>query len=117
MGIDVLKMPHHGSIRNTTERFLAFFLAGHYVFSGDGKHDNPDAPTIEAVVKMHGEREIQMHFTNADVTWSKPYELEKNGKSAANLTELLTELRAAYQGQWKANARRPSDKAVVVELP
>jgi hypothetical protein len=117
VGIDVLKMPHHGSIRNTTERFLAFFLADHYVFSGDGKHDNPDAPTIEAVVKMHGERQIQMHFTNADVAWSKPYELEKNGKTVGNLTELLTELRAAYQGQWMANARRPSDKAVVVELP
>ena len=115
--IDLLKMPHHGSIRNTTERFLTFFVADHYVFSADGKYDNPDAPTIEAVVKMHGEREIELHFTNEDVTWSKPYKLEKNGKSAANLTELLTELRAAYQGQWKANARRPSDKAVVVELP
>jgi hypothetical protein len=67
--LDLLKMPHHGSIRNTTETFLKFFVADHYVFSADGKYDNPDASTIEALVKMHGERKIVMHFTNENVKW------------------------------------------------
>ena len=78
-------MPHHGSIRNYTEAFLKFFVADHYVFSADGKYDNPDAPTIEALVKMHGKRKIVMHFTNADVTWTKPYKLEKNKTKVRNL--------------------------------
>ena len=34
------------------------------------KYDNPDAPTLEALVKMHGDRKITLHFTNEDVTWS-----------------------------------------------
>jgi hypothetical protein len=115
--IDLLKMPHHGSIRNTTESFLRFFEADHYVFSADGKYDNPDAPTIEALVKMHGNRQIVMHFTNADVSWKNPYALEKNNAEVRDLDGLLTALRAAYPGPWAVNLRKPADKSVVVELP
>jgi len=115
--IDLLKMPHHGSIRNTTESFLEFFVADHYVFSANGKYDNPDAPTIEALVKMHGKRKIVMHFTNEDVKWKKAYKLEKNKKSVRNLEELLTALHAAYSGPWTTNVRSPNDKSVVVKLP
>src|SRR5262249_62108630 len=109
-------MPHHGSIRNTTEPFLAFFVADHYVFSADGKYDNPDAPTIEALVKMHGKRKIVMYFTNEDVKWKKTYKLEKNKASARNLGELLTALRTAYPGPWDAKLRKPDGKSVVVNL-
>jgi hypothetical protein len=115
--VDLLKMPHHGSIRNTTEPFLKFFEADHYVFSADGKYDNPDAPTIEALVKMHGNRKIVMHFTNADVSWKKAYKLEKNKAKACNLDELLKVLRSAYPGPWSANLRKPADKSVIVQLP
>lgn len=115
--IDLLKMPHHGSIRNTTKSFLEFFVADHYVFSANGKYDNPDAPTIEALVKMHGKRKIVMHFTNEDVKWKKAYKLEKSKKSVRHLEEMLTALHAAYPGPWTANIRSPNDKSVVVKLP
>jgi hypothetical protein len=115
--IDLLKMPHHGSIRNTTKQFLEFFTATHYVFSANGKYENPDAPTLEALVKMHGKRKIVLHFTNADVVWKDPYPLEKGGAKARNLQELIDALHAAYGGPWSANMRKPTDKSVVVELP
>lgn len=118
--IDLLKMPHHGSIRNTTEKFLKFFEADNYVFSANGKFDNPDPPTVEALVKMHGQRKIVLHFTNADVVWSdkvSPYKLEKNGAKVKNLSELLPALKAAYGGQWSAQTRKPADKSVIVQLP
>ena len=115
--IDLLKMPHHGSIRNSTKEFLEFFVADHYVFSANGKYDNPDAPTLEAVIKMHGARKINLHFTNADVTWSEPYKLEKTNNSVRNLPDMLTSLRAAYPGPWTANLRKPANKSVVAELP
>jgi beta-lactamase superfamily II metal-dependent hydrolase len=115
--IDLLKMPHHGSIRNTTKAFLEFFVADHYVFSANGKYNNPDAPTLEAVVKMHGNRKIVLHFTNEDVTWDKAYKLEKGKTKVRNLDEMLTALHAAYSGPWTANLRKPDDKSVVVKLP
>jgi beta-lactamase superfamily II metal-dependent hydrolase len=115
--IDLLKMPHHGSIRNCTARFLTFFLADHYVFSADGKYDNPDPPTVEAVVKLHGDRGIKMYFTNEDVTWSASYTLEKGGKKVGNLKDLLASLHQAYPGTWKETFRAKTDKSVVVTLP
>ena len=115
--IDLLKMPHHGSIRNSTEKFLKFFIADHYVFSADGKHDNPDAPTVEAVVKLHGARKVKMYFTNEEVTWSESYKLEKGGKKVGNLKDLLASLHQAYPGAWKETFRAKTDKSVVVTLP
>ena len=115
--IDLLKMPHHGSIRNTTEAFLEFFIANHYVFSANGKYNNPDAPTLEAVVKMHGGRKIVLHFTNEDVTWDEAYKLEKDKTKVRSLGEMLTALHAAYPGPWTANLRKPDDKSVIVKLP
>ena len=114
--IDVLKLPHHGSIRNVTKALLEFFVAEHYVFSADGKHDNPDAPTIEAVVKMHGKRNIVLHFTNEDVKWSEAYKLEKNKKAVRNLKDMLNALHDAYPGPWSENIRKPNDHSVVVRL-
>lgn len=114
--IDLVKMPHHGSIRNATKDFVDFFVANHYVFSADGKYNNPDAPTVEAVVAAHGHRPIHMHFTNQDVKWSKAYKPSKGGKSVRTLKELLAALHKAYPGPWKENLRRPNDKSVAVEL-
>ena len=114
--IDLLKMPHHGSVRNTPKNFLQLFVADHYVFSANGKYDNPDPPVIEAIVKMRGHRKIALHFTNADLTWSKPYKLEKDKQTVSNLAGMLAALRTAYPGPWSANARKPSDKSVAVQL-
>ena len=114
--LDVLKMPHHGSIRNCTEKFLKSFVAKHYVFSANGKFDNPDAPTLEALVEIHGNRDIVLHFTNEDVTWEETQKVQKSGAKVKNLTEMLQALRAAFPGPWKANARKATDKSVVVQL-
>ena len=58
------------------------------MFSADGKHDNPDAPTVEALVKIHGQRKIVLHFTNEDVTWSEVYktreERQEGGEAAGS---------------------------------
>ena len=58
-----------------------------------------------------------MHFTNENVTWKDPgYTLEKNGAKVKNLKEMLQALRTAFPGPWKANARKATDKSVVVQL-
>jgi beta-lactamase superfamily II metal-dependent hydrolase len=114
--IDLLKMPHHGSIRNSTKEFLEFFAADHYVFSANGKYNNPDAQTVEAVVKMHGDRKIVLHFTNRDVTWDAVYKLENGKTKVRSLRELLEALQTAYPGAWTANLRKPNDKSVIVKL-
>lgn len=46
MKVDVLKVPHHGSDRNLELEFFRRIHADHYVFSGDGKHGNPERDTL-----------------------------------------------------------------------
>ncbi|MCE1237123.1 MAG: hypothetical protein LWW93_12305 [Hyphomicrobiales bacterium] len=120
--LDVLKLPHHGSWRNVSKEFLEVFPADHYVFSANGKDDNPDPPTIELIVATFADRPFTLHFTNGDVEWSKAYELDRpnstTGKreTVRTLPDLLVALRAAYGGTWTTTARSGSDRAVRIEL-
>ena len=63
--VDILKMPHHGSARNVTEEFLATVTADHYVFSANGKYDNPDLATLKLFSKVRGPAACTVHLTNA----------------------------------------------------
>jgi hypothetical protein len=45
--VDILKMPHHGSIRNADADFFNVVTADHYLISANGTFDNPDKPLLE----------------------------------------------------------------------
>jgi hypothetical protein len=47
--VDVLKLPHHGSIRNVDERFFERVRARHYVISANGRDGNPDDETLDLI--------------------------------------------------------------------
>lgn len=63
--VNILKMPHHGSIRNVTEEFLRTVTADHYVMSANGKYDNPDLGTLKLFSKVRGTASCTVHLTNA----------------------------------------------------
>jgi len=44
--VDVLKLPHHGSIRNVNEHFFARVHARNYVISANGRDGNPEDDTL-----------------------------------------------------------------------
>lgn len=62
--VDILKMPHHGSWRNMASTFLEQVIADHYVFSANGRDDNPDKETVEALYAARGPGAYTLHFTN-----------------------------------------------------
>ena len=64
--VDVLKVPHHGSIRDVEVDFFRTITADHYVISANGKFDNPDQETLEMIAEARGEDEFTMHLTNHD---------------------------------------------------
>jgi len=45
--VDVLKLPHHGSIRNVDARFFDRVRARHYVISANGRDGNPENETLD----------------------------------------------------------------------
>ncbi|HTF20016.1 MAG TPA: MBL fold metallo-hydrolase [Chryseolinea sp.] len=64
--VDVFKVPHHGSVRNSTEDFFDKVQADTYVISADGRHDNPDFETLSWIVtSTHKQRRrIKLLCTN-----------------------------------------------------
>ncbi len=64
--VDILKLPHHGSVRNASLKFFQTITADRYLISANGKHDNPDLETlvwIAQAAKQDG-RKIEFLVTN-----------------------------------------------------
>jgi hypothetical protein len=49
--VDVLKVPHHGANNNMTKDFAERITADHYIFCGNGAHDNPEELVIQTIVE------------------------------------------------------------------
>jgi beta-lactamase superfamily II metal-dependent hydrolase len=49
--VDVLKVQHHGSEHNISREFLRHITASHYVFCGNGKHENPDERVVQLLLE------------------------------------------------------------------
>jgi beta-lactamase superfamily II metal-dependent hydrolase len=47
--VDVLKVQHHGSEHNIDEEFCRTVTANHYIFCGNGEHENPDLRVLGAI--------------------------------------------------------------------
>ena len=64
--VSILKMPHHGSIRNITPEFLRAVTADTYVISADGRYGNPDVGALALTVEVAHEqgRRIELAMTN-----------------------------------------------------
>ncbi len=64
--VDVFKVPHHGSVRNSTEDFFDKIMADTYIISADGRHDNPDFETLSWIVTSanNQKRKIKLICTN-----------------------------------------------------
>lgn len=61
--VDVLKSQHHGSDRNVTQAFFARVTADHYVFSGDGKHGNPERETLDMLRQARPDAAYEIYLT------------------------------------------------------
>ena len=64
--VDVLKVPHHGSARNSVGGLYERVLADTYVISGDGRYANPDETTLNWIVDAacRQQRQIEIFATN-----------------------------------------------------
>jgi hypothetical protein len=64
--VDVLKLPHHGSIRNVEKGFFDRISADHYVISADGKFGNPESETLELLAGSRAnDDDFTIHLTYA----------------------------------------------------
>ena len=62
--VDLLKLPHHGSIRDVKREFFEQITADHYVISADGRFDNPDVDTLKALFAARPKGPYTLYLTN-----------------------------------------------------
>lgn len=86
--VDVFKVPHHGSIRNSEADFFNKVTADTYVISADGRHHNPDYETLSWIVKaaQAQKRQITVVCTNRTESSEK---LEREFPTATSGYRLL----------------------------
>jgi len=61
--VDVLKLPHHGSIRNVEADFFERITADHYVISASGRDGNPEDQTLELIGAARKKEKFTIHLT------------------------------------------------------
>ncbi len=48
--VDILKVQHHGSEHNIDIEFCQRITADHYIFCGNGEHENPDLDAVRVIL-------------------------------------------------------------------
>lgn len=120
--VDIMKVPHHGSTANVQPEFIESITADIYVFSANGKDQNPDTPVLELVARQAKKgRKITMAFTNGDMV----YEKDRNGslpkigtKTVRTLAEAIAELKKDADVRKNTNFifRDPAQHSLVLRL-
>jgi ribonuclease BN (tRNA processing enzyme) len=71
MEVDILKLPHHGSDRNVKSDYFERIHAKHYVISADGKHTNPDVPTLKMISAARPDDDFTIWMANDPVDFAE----------------------------------------------
>jgi hypothetical protein len=95
--VDILKVPHHGAIGNNQREFVEAVTADTYVFSANGKDQNPDPPVLALyAAEAKKGRKFTMAFTNGALVYEKDAKgkMPKIGKTTVKtLKEAIAELK------------------------
>lgn len=96
---NLLKVQHHGSEFNIDKEFCSLVTADHYVFCGNGEHQNPDPRVVELLVKsrlgMSDKRVFKVWFNCASTVVGK----RENQAHMKGLEALMAELSAPTNGR------------------
>lgn len=115
--VNVLKVPHHGSNRNVDPAFFQHITADHYVFSGDGRHGNPDRDTLEWLFTARGptaEYTIHLTYSLQEIDQTHKAERQAKGKPWKPAVHSLVDLFATAGPQYTAKLN--DGKRCLIEL-
>jgi beta-lactamase superfamily II metal-dependent hydrolase len=92
--VDILKLQHHGAEANIDEAFCRIVTADHYVFSGNGTHENPELAVINAVVSLRLENKetltpFTLWFNSSEIDAGTELRSEHMGKVRERVEELV----------------------------
>jgi hypothetical protein len=98
--VDVLKVQHHGAAANMSKEFAESVTANHYVFCGDGAHENPEAEVLETIfdARMRADDTPFVFWFSSSPTKNPASKREKN---FAHMAETVAKLKKKSGGRLK----------------
>lgn len=129
--VDILKMQHHGSDRNTASGFFKAVTADHYVASASGKYENPDRETFEMLIDARPKTDrYTIHLTGEVDAIDALREKERAATRAEKLAKhkpappawdadkdgLAALFAKAGQEGYKFKVRTPAQGSVAIDL-
>ena len=106
--VDLFKIPHHGSNRNSALKLFQKITADHYVISANGEHENPDPEVFEWITKARGTSQYTIHLTN-----KKLFDPKKKKDVGAAMKQALEENPAPGR---KVVFRKEGDLTIRIDL-
>jgi hypothetical protein len=87
--LDILKMPHHGSENNFNAEIASVISADHYVFCGNGQHENPDLRVLQHVFdsRMNGKKRAKAPEAEGR-EFTMWFSTEGDGKAEAHMKKV-----------------------------
>lgn len=96
--VEVLKVQHHGSEHNIHQQFCDRVSADHYVFCGNGEHENPELDVLQRVFdrRMASDKKAFKFWFNS----SSKLSVKAEGRAQMKKVEtLVAKLAAKWQGR------------------
>jgi beta-lactamase superfamily II metal-dependent hydrolase len=101
LNVDVLKIQHHGATANIHKEFCDRVGARHYVFSGNGEHENPELDVVELVY----DRFMATNQPKATFWFTSTSKLSSSAAGRAHMREverLVAKRKASSKGRLAA---------------
>jgi hypothetical protein len=113
---DILKLPHHGSIRNAPPKFFQKIVADHYVASGDGTYGNPDRATLLMLASDRPAGGYTVHLTYDAASCDATHKAWRQGRAMppfAEGTDSIADVIADWRSKGKITVQ---EGPVVIDL-
>jgi beta-lactamase superfamily II metal-dependent hydrolase len=107
--VDILKLPHHGSLRNIDPTFFQRITADHYVISANGHDGNPDKETLDMIVASRADDDFEIHLTNDETDDDSQVELVQH------VSAFLADQQASGR-QFRVSARKDPALSLRIDL-
>ena len=120
--VNVLKVQHHGAEHNISRDFLRRITADHYVFCGNGQHENPDERVVQLLMESRlGTPEQRTGNEEADgpfTVWFNSSSSQEGAVAAhmVKLEELVKEWQGEGEGD-RLHAEFLTEGRQSIELP
>lgn len=113
--VEIMKLPHHGSAGNIQPDFLIAFPARHYVFSGNGKHGNPERKAAEMVLERPQPTDLVFSYRLGEIDEEREAELERERARQRDRGRPVAPEWSAGRDSLEALLRPPPPQTTVTE--